>query len=468
MDEQAILTAGYRPLAHEIAKIFSILPSSDSPANNTALAKTLALAAKYDFQYPGFIDLRVDAHPENRSANALYVRENGFGLRTAEDYLNETLSQRYMEIIGAMFQYILGEENVTASIKTEWYIIAKQVVLFEHQLWGIRTPTNDLQDPAKNYNLRSVKELSALTPSIDWPLLLQNIFPAGFNDTRPLIVPSPTYLTKLDAILQKTPAKTLQCYFSWLYIRNLAKHLSPPYRIPLASLKNIATTVSTDMTIEDVSTCLAAVNTNLAHIVTHYFVQRTFKYQGRGEVMTILDDVIAGYEKIFKTTAWVDQESRDGALVKLRNIATSVGYSTSSPNDTSSKSLNDFYRDYIVVADDYFANQIKHSLWSATRTFAKLSLSFDRESMDGPPGDVYGSYVSAENSIKFRAGILQMPFFHVENPEYINYSGIGAYGSQIIGVLFSSSFCIWHIEDRRGIAHCQPHFSMEMPVGIHI
>jgi endothelin-converting enzyme len=132
-----------------------------------------------------------------------------------------------------------------------------------------------MEDITRNYKPRTVQELSILTPSIDWPLLLQEIFPAGYNDTLPLIVPNTVYLAKLDTLLQKTPAKTLQHYFSWILIRNLAKYLSPPYQQPLTTISNVASYVFFDVGIDRESICLSTVSYNLAHIASHYVAQRS-------------------------------------------------------------------------------------------------------------------------------------------------------------------------------------------------
>ncbi|KAF8931455.1 Endothelin-converting enzyme 1 [Haplosporangium gracile] len=409
MDIDTVLQAGRKPLVDQIKTIIHSLPSSESPANKNALSKTLALIVKYGFEFPGFIDLRVGVHETNRSVNVLNVNEGGLGLKSADDYMNAEVVLQYTGAMAAMFQIILGDEDV-----------------------AIRTQPLTSQDLKQNW-VDIARELSALTPSIDWSLLLQETFPAGFNDTRPLVVSSPVYLTKLDVLLSKNSAKSLQYYFAWVLIRNLAKHLSIPYAQPLVAFKTVATTVALIEGIQHVSTCIGVVSTNLMHIASHYFVQKTFKYQSHKDIIAIIETIMATYESDLPTVKWLDQYSRNGAIKKLKTMAKAVGYSINNPNATSSLILNEFYKDYTVVSDNYFANQLKYSLWSAAKSFAQLTLPHDREAMNIPPRYVFGSYVAAENSIKLGAGILRMPFFHIENPEYVNYGGIGAFIGHGIG-----------------------------------
>lgn len=443
MDEAAILEAGRKPLVDEIQRIKVFLSTSDSPPDKSSLSKTIARVTKYKFDYPGFIHLHVDPHPTKHSENILTVDENGLGLREVEDYKDDGQLQKYIDATATMFQIILGYEDVVAGgqpltpqdVGQGWIDIAKEVVDFEVQLAGIRTPWADLLDQTKTNNPRTIDEMSVLTPSsIDWSLLLKETLPAGLDASSPLIVGSPTYLTKLDVLLQQTPAKTQQHYFSWILIRNLVKHLSEPYKKYLADFNFIASTVLPGGTNRK-STCLESVNTNLGHIITHYFVEKTFGIQNRDQIVAIIDSIINGYEYNFRNTDWLDQKTLEGAIKKLKDIVKSVGYLIDNPNEGSSTSLDEYYRDFSVVAGDHFGNQVRYSIWSAAKTFSWLALPRVRGStMDGPPQEVNAYYKAGENSISIMAGMLHMQYFHAENPEYVNYGAVGTIGGHEIGV----------------------------------
>ncbi|KAF9139532.1 Peptidase M13, partial [Linnemannia schmuckeri] len=49
------------------------------------------------------------------------------------------------------------------------------------------------------------------------------------------------------------------------------------------------------------------------------------------------------------------------------------------------------------------------------------------------PATANAYYMQDINAIGFPAGILQTPFFSIENPEYINYGSMGAIGGHEIG-----------------------------------
>lgn len=448
MDEKAILKAGRKPLVDEIQKVIKSIPASGSHPDKKTLAKTLGLIAKYGFQTPGFISLNTGSDELNPLANVLTVNEDGLGLRDGAAYKDENRVKEYRETIAAMFQIILGDEDVTnrtqpltsKDIKKEWTDAAKEVVDFEIQLAGIKTPQRDLWDSTKNRNPRTVAQLNALTPSIDWSLFLKESFPSGLKYTGPIIATSLPYLTKLEPILQKSSAQTLQRYFSWVLIRSLAKNLAPNYKQPKTNFDSFTSGVSANATTERWTNCLATANTNLVHITGHYFVKATFKGNSRQEVMAIVDNVIASYENTFPTLAWLDKKTRDGAIKKLKAIVKSVGYTTDNPDDISAKSLDAFYKGYAVGEKDFFGNQLRYNRWAAANAFGDLLKPVDRDLMDFSLTTVNAYYNPGSNSIYIPAGILQLPFFNIENPEYVNYGSMGVVGGHEIGVSFLSFF----------------------------
>ncbi|KAF9154692.1 hypothetical protein BG015_000220 [Linnemannia schmuckeri] len=447
MDEASILKAGRKPLVDEVQKIIQSFPASTSPANKATLSKTLAQITKLGFRLSTFINLSVGSDSANPLVNVLAVYEDGLGLGTSDDYKDAELVKLYQDTAAAMFQVVFGEEDVAKrtqplapkDIKKEWVDAAKEVVDFEIQLAGIATPINDLWDPIKSNNPRTVEQLAALTPSIDWPVLIQETLPAGVKNSRPVAVSSVAYLTKLDAILQKTSAKTLQHYFSWLVIQNLANHLGKPYTQPLDVYNSVISGVSADIKVERWKTCVSVVNRNLGQMAGHYFVEQTFKGNSRKEVMSIMENVLASYGKSFPTLKWLDKTTRDGAIKKLKAIVQLVGYSTDAPDVASSKALDEYFKGYTVAANDYFGNQFKYSGWSATDTFRQLPLPVNKNSMSMVPATVNAYYSPSSNSINFPAGILQLPFFNVENPEYINYGSMGVIGGHEIGHAFDNT-----------------------------
>ncbi|KAG0205694.1 hypothetical protein BGX33_007787 [Mortierella sp. NVP41] len=426
MDEAALLKAGRKPVADEVQKVLDFFPDGGSGLDKAALSKTMAQLLKLGAG--DFVVFYVGPDPSEPLVNVLQVWEGALTLPAKEYYKEPAIVQLYQGTVGQMFQIILGEEDVAnrtepltpKDIKQEWLDAAKDAVDFEVQLAAIGTDIVNRVDPLKINNPRTVEQLSELTPSIDWPLLIQELLPAGFQNTRHLIVSSPSFQTKLETLLKSTSTKTLRHYFSWAVIHNLAG-------------------VSVGVKVDRWKQCVNYLNTNLGEIAGHYFVEQAFAGNSRESVMTMIEAMRSTYAKTFPTLDWLDKTTREGAMEKLKAILKLVGYSTGAPDVASSKSLEEYYKGYKVVSHDFFANQLQYALWSGTEMMAKLSKPVNRLNMlNNPPQTVNAFYDPSSNRILFPAGMLQVPYYNIDNPEYINYGGMGVVAAHEITHGFDS------------------------------
>ncbi|KAK3838092.1 MAG: hypothetical protein J3R72DRAFT_512589 [Linnemannia gamsii] len=447
MDEEAIFKAGRKPLADEIQRLIKSFPASASPSDRNTLTLTMAQFSRLGFSLPPLFQLLVGPDHYDPITNILHIKESGLAQEPAFDYRDVEQIRFYRNTAAVMFQSILGDEDVgnrtqpltPEDIKSEWSDVAKDVVEFEIQLAAIAEGPST---PDNWYIPYTVEQLNVLTPSIDWSLLLGETLPAGINYTRPIKVDSVSYLTGLDALLQTTSSKTLQHYFSWIYIQNHADYIAAPYKRPLMDYKNSFIGISLNAKIEPWETCVDIVHTNLDQLVGHYFVMETFKDNTRQEVMTIIDNILTSYEKDFAILGWLDKLSRDGAIEKLNNIVQTVGYSTESPDLMSSKFLDEYYRNYTVSASDHFSNQVQYTVSSAVRKYTQLPLPVNRKAVRMAQVIPNAYYDPLLNSINFLAGLLQPPFFHVGNPEYVNYGAFGTTAGHEVGHGFGNMYAI--------------------------
>ncbi|KAG0091768.1 hypothetical protein BGZ93_004632 [Podila epicladia] len=430
MDEAALLKAGRKPLADEVQKILDSLPNNTSGIDKTALSKTMALIQKSGMA--NFVTLFVNADSANPQQNALNMIEGGLGLPAKELYQSRAVLALYEGIIAQMFQIVLGDEDVgnrtepltLTDIKQEWLDTAKIVIDFETLLANMGTDIPDLRDPLMTANPVTLEELNAMTPSVDWSLFVNEVLPAGVQYNRPIVVHGIPYQTKLETILNQTSTKALQHYFSWIVIKKLGPYLADPYNQPLATLAS-ALTGSSPVKIDRWKRCVAVVNENLGEIAGHYFVQEAFKDDSRESFTAIIESLRSNYATALRALEWLDKTTRDAALKKLNAITEVVGWSTALPDVASSKSLEDFYKNYTIVRDDFFANMLQGSTFLNKNMLLWLDQPVNRGSLLGAPQTVNAFYSPYTNQILFPAGMLQDPYYHVDNPDYVNMGIMG-------------------------------------------
>ena len=449
MDEAAILKVGRKPVVDLVHKLLESLHDSNSTGvDKSVLAKALGQASKLGLN--GFLTFIVMPDGKEPMINSLGVVESGLGLPVKSLYEVPVIVELYQGIVAQMFQIIMGDEDVAnrtepllpKDFKQEWLDVAKDVVAFETQLASIGTEIVDQRDPLKFNNPRTAEELAVMTPSIDWPLLVQELLPVGTQYNRTILVNSVPYVTKLDTVLKGITTTTLQHYFSWLTISTYAKSLAAPYKHPLTVLLASLNGMSPNVKIDRWKTCIDTVNTNVGEIVGHYFVKERFKGNSRQDFTDIIESLRETYTEALPAYDWLDKSTLDGALKKLAAMEPLVGYSRGSPDVPSTKSLQEYYEGYDVTKDDYFGNMLKFATWQNAKMMTQAGKTIDRKKMLTTPQTVNAFYSPYANQVLVPAGILQFPYYHVENPEYVNYGAMGVIAGHEITVLFFIPFSL--------------------------
>ncbi|KAF9139535.1 hypothetical protein BG015_001986 [Linnemannia schmuckeri] len=440
MDEDTLIKTGRQPLLDQLQIILASFPpitttsitnGVDTADNKEVLTKALAQLLKQGLA--GFVNVAVIADLIEPLVHTLQLKESGLGLPSKEYYQDIKTVQIYEDTIAQMFQILLDDKDVAvrnqpltgADVKQEWKDAAKNVVRLETQLAAIGTDLMDQYDPIKANNPYTLTQLSDLVPSVDWRLLLAEILPQGITNTRPIVVQSPRYLTQLQTILQTTTLSTIHYYITWVAIKGLGPNLGLPFRRPLQVLNAALTGTSPDLRPIRWRECVTVINTNLGDMAGHFFVQELFKGNSRQSVISIIDSLLQTYAQTFPTLPWLDDPTRAGAIQKINAMQKLIGYSTEEPDVASSISLQFYYSNLTISKFDHFGNQIRYAVWSKTLEKSQLDQPVNQKKMQDPPQTVDAFYHSPSNHIVFPAGILQSPFFHVDNPEYLNYGAMG-------------------------------------------
>lgn len=462
MDEEQIAKVGRQPVVDQLKTILDLFPATtaDTTLDRMALSTTLAHLNRIGLD--SFSSFGVSTDVKDPTRHLMDLSEGGLGLPSKEYYLDERITTVYQTTVAQMFELMQGKgleiNNGTSSTSTkvevvvssEWEEAAKDVVEFEKLLAGIATERTERRDPEKSYNPRTLDQIRAMTPSIDWHLIVQSILPEKNDIPDIIIVNSPGFQERLEGLLLKTSPKTIQNYLSWTVIRELAGSLNLPYRQPLRILNAALSGVSADVVPDRWKTCVAVVNSQLGDMAGQYFISDSFKGNSRTQVRDMIESLRETYLKSFPNLNWLDDATTEGAIKKMKAIVQLTGFSTNSPNVGSSKNVDDYYQDYKVDPKDYFGNQLRMNVWGTERYFNELDKPVNKKKMHMSPQTVNAYYSPTENQIVFPAGILQPPFFHTENPEYINWGGIGVVAGHEITVRLLGIFMIRITSEGKG------------------
>lgn len=107
------------------------------------------------------------------------------------------------------------------------------------------------------------------------------------------------------------------------------------------------------------------------------------------------------------------------------NINQKIGYPTKTPNEESPQDLDQYYA-HLQIDNSFFDNGLSVYRFAQNKTWYDLLKPTDKDQWGMTSPTVNAYYTPSLNEIVFPAGIMQMPVFSGELPEYVSYGGFGA------------------------------------------
>lgn len=384
MDTVSINKNGIAPLAEELKRIDGII-------DMRSLTSTIALHQAYGVA-PLF-----GAHifqDEMRSEQqALHFYQGGIGLPDRDYYFNNdarTINIRfeYQKHLEAMFK-LMGDDSLTASKN------AATVFKIESSLAKASRKLEALRDPYLNYNKMQITGLKALTPSIDWQMMLEGMHVFGVDS---VIVGQPEFFRETERLLKVYPLNDWKVYLRWQLINTFATYLSKPfedqnfkfYGTVLSGVKVQRPRWKRVLDVEE-----GAIGDMLGQLYVQKYVSPAFKKR----YQDLTDNIISAYRERISQLDWMTDSTKQKAIVKLNSITTKVAY-PEKWKDYSSLKIN---------RDSYVMNVLRSNVWAHDYQVSKLGKPVDRTEWDMTPQTYNAYYNPANNEIVLPAAIFIIP-----------------------------------------------------------
>lgn len=149
-----------------------------------------------------------------------------------------------------------------------------------------------------------------------------------------------------------------------------------------------------------------------------WYANRHFSAEAKADVESKVATMIEVYKSRLEKADWLEESTREKAIVKLNVITPHIGYPEKLP-ETYSKKIIDDNLSLVENAQRLAQISIAHS-WS------KWNKPVDRTEWHMPAHMVNAYYDPQQNQIVFPAAILQAPFYSLDQSSSANYGGIGA------------------------------------------
>ncbi|HEY0785473.1 MAG TPA: M13 family metallopeptidase [Acidobacteriaceae bacterium] len=402
MNTAAVDALGSRPVEAEMARINAA----------RTVAEITAEVARLNHLMPGayFFGAGTSQDAIDSSVMIAAVGAGGLGLPD-RDYYDKTdadtvkVREKYLVYVQQLL-HTYGEPAGEAKADTE-AILRIETALAKASLTRV-----EQRDPHNLYHMKTVAELSALTPAVDWRHYLEMV---DAGSVARLNVAEPAFMQALQKELSGEPVEALRAYLRFHLLNQTATYLAQPlaevhfdfYGRTLRGIPSMPPRWKT---------CTSEVDSELGEALGQEFVRRTFSADTKAKTLLMTGQIEAAMQHEIETLEWMSPATKREALAKLHAIRNKIGYP-------------DQWRDYsavVVKRDDYFGDVLRASQFEEARQWHKLGKPVDLNEWGMTPPTVNAYFNPQMNDINFPAGVLQPPLYDVKLDDAPNYGNTGA------------------------------------------
>jgi len=403
MNTDALDARGLEPLTPLMAQI-------DAAATHDDFA---VLFATLDHQ--ALFGVGIIPDPADTTRYTVFVGQGGLGMPDRDFYLNE--GERYDEYRTAYQDYITqlfdlaGEDDGAAK--------AEAILALETRIAEVHWTQQQSRNIQAIYNPMPLAQLSELAPQFNFDAGLAAL---GIDGVATYLVAQPSAIESSATIFAETPIDVLRDYMTFHLLNSNTNAL--PLAFDEASFNFFGRTLNgTEEQRPRDRRGVNLIGGVLGEAVGQVYVDRHFPPASKNQMEDLVANLTSAFEERLENLAWMDDVTREQALLKLSTFEPRIGY----PDEWTD------YGGLEIHAEDLFGNMQRIGEFNWNQQVEDLAGPVDRAQWPYPPQTVNASYNPLMNQITFPAGILQPPFFDPNADPAVNYGGIGAVIGHEIG-----------------------------------
>ena len=404
---------GIQPALNNLA-ILNELNDFDSFAN---MFKVLLLN-----RLPLPLSVMVDTDMKDTKKHCVAIQGPSVILPDAAYYKEEMAAQKEM-ILGIwtnIAKMIVAKSNLSAEDQAKYI---EDTLAFDEILGNLVKTSEEWSEYIAMYNPVSVKEASSLLNTLDFEVVLNDLF--GFVPET-IIVTEPRYFENFSKVFNKD---TFELYKHWAYVTGLidscsllSEELRDLGSMYYRSIAGIPANTPVDKFAYQLASNMYSEPVGL------YYGEKYFGEEAKKDITEIVYQIIDTYRDRIAKNDILEESTKQKAILKLSTMGVKMGY----PDK-----VLDIY-DKLIFNEDL-------SLFDAVRSLEKIKVLNSLAKLTQPtnpkkwamPGHMVNAcYDPFVNDITFPAAILQAPFYSIKQTRSENLGGIGA----VIGHEISHAF----------------------------
>ncbi len=414
MDSSLAEIVGINPLKPTLAKIEAV-------KNKVDLQVYLA---RQELEGGGaFFSFQVSPDSKNTKKMAAYLGSGGIGLPERDYYLKQDAKSRetqikYKEHVARML-VLIGLNAIGAKKGAE------RIMAIESQLARGTLTKEESRDPVKQYNKKSISELSALTHSINWPIYFTAL---GVKEDS-VIVAEPNFMKEVEKVINSYALSDIKIYLKWTALRGSSAFLN--HAVVQESFNfNFKYMRGVESMRPRWKRVLNSTDRFLGDAIGKLYVAEKFPPEAKQKAMEMVENIKLAFAERIKNVDWMSDSTKKASLKKLSTFNVKIAY----PDEW--KSYAGLILEKSPEKTSYYQNIVNASKFAVQQNIAKLGKPVNKKEWEMTPQTVNAYYNPLFNEIVFPAGILQPPFYNYKADEAVNYGGIGA----VIGHEISHGF----------------------------
>ncbi|XP_055471109.1 membrane metallo-endopeptidase-like 1 isoform X2 [Psammomys obesus] len=366
------------------------------------------------------IDLFIWNDDQNASRHVIYIDQPTLGMPSREYYFNEGKNHKVRE---AYLQFM----TAVAMMLRKDLKLPRDNTMVHEEMAQATVPQENRHDVTALYHRMDLVELQDRfnLKGFNWTLFIQTVLASVEVQLLPneeVVVYGIPYLENLEDIIDVYSAQTIQNYLVWRLVLDRISSLSQRFKEARVNYRKALY----GTTVEEVRwrECVSYVNSNMESAVGSLYIKQAFSKNSKIMVRELIDKVRSVFVDTLDELSWMDETSKRKAQEKAMNIREQIGY----PDyilEEHNRRLDEEYSGLTFSEDLYFENGLQNLKASAQRSLKKLREKVDQNLWIIGAAVVNAFYSPNRNQIVFPAGILQPPFFSKEQPQALNFGGIG-------------------------------------------
>lgn len=357
-----------------------------------------------------FFSTGVASDQKNSDMNIMHIAETGLSLGDRDYYLekNETNDK----IMAAFHIYVKRIMELIGYDEEAQERVWNNVITIETEFAKIKMPREMRRNPKLRYNIRTMAQLKADYPAIEWEKYFHNM---GVDNVESANVASLGFLEGLNNILPELSLQAKKDYMIYNAVDDATSLLSDDFYNASFELYNRVMSGQEEQK-PRWKRAMSLPGSILGEAVGQLYVEKYFPAESKEYMLNLVENLRTALGKHIDNLTWMSDETKAKAREKLATFTVKIGYP-------------DKWKDYSSINVDpqmsLLDNTLAASRWYVADNYSKFGKPVDKTEWHMTPQTVNAYYNPTTNEICFPAGILQAPYFDINADDALNYGAIG-------------------------------------------